>query len=89
MACVTPSAGRYGPCRKTCADPGQRGDSHTARAAAEDLGAARITVVSRRGPVDYTSVYDLRDAGAVINTTPVGMFPNNGASPLDLPAFRA
>ncbi len=66
---------------------GSGGTSLTARAAAEDLGAARITVVSRRGPVDYANVYDLRDAGAVINTTPVGMFPNNGASPLDLSRF--
>ena len=66
---------------------GSGGTAHTARAAAEDLGAAQITVVSRRGPVDYTNVYDLRDAGAVINTTPVGMFPNNGASPLDLARF--
>ena len=66
---------------------GSGGTSLTARAAAEDLGAARITVVSRRGPVDYAGVYDLRDAGAVINTTPVGMYPGNGASPLDLSRF--
>ena len=66
---------------------GSGGTSLTARAAAEDLGAARITVVSRRGPVDYQAVYGLRDAGIVINTTPVGMFPNSGASPLDLSRF--
>ena len=66
---------------------GSGGTSLTARAAAADLGAARITVVSRRGPVDYTNVYDLQDAGAVINTTPLGMFPNNGTSPLDLSRF--
>ena len=35
---------------------GSGGTSLTARAAAADLGAARITVVSRRGPVDYTNV---------------------------------
>ena len=66
---------------------GSGGTSLTARAAAADLGAARITVVSRRGPVDYTNVYDLQGAGAVINTTPLGMFPNNGTSPLDLSRF--
>ena len=66
---------------------GSGGTSLTARAAAEDLGAERITVVSRRGPVDYGKVYDLQDAGVVINTTPVGMFPQNGASPLDLSRF--
>ena len=66
---------------------GSGGTSLTARAAAEDLGAERITVVSRRGPVDYETVYRIQDAGVVINTTPVGMFPNNGHSPLDLSRF--
>lgn len=66
---------------------GSGGTSLTAQAAAADLGAERITVVSRRGPVDYQAAYALRDAGVVINTTPLGMFPNNGVSPLDLSRF--
>ena len=66
---------------------GSGGTSLTAQAAAEDLGAARVTVVSRKGPVDYETVYGLRDAGAIINTTPVGMFPCSGESPLDLSRF--
>ena len=66
---------------------GSGGTSRTARVVAEDLGAGRVTVVSRSGPVDYKAVYGLLDAGVIINTTPVGMFPNNGASPLDLSRF--
>ena len=66
---------------------GSGGTSRTAQVVAEDLGAARITVVSRSGAVNYENVYDLQDAEIVLNTTPVGMFPNNGASPLDLSRF--
>ena len=66
---------------------GSGGTSRTARAVAEDLGAARVTVVSRRGAVNYGNVYGLQDAEIVLNTTPVGMFPGNGASPLDLSRF--
>ena len=66
---------------------GSGGTSRTAQAAAEDLGASRITVVSRQGPVNYETVYTLQDVDAIINTTPVGMFPHNGESPLDLSRF--
>ena len=66
---------------------GSGGTSRTAQAVATDLGAGRVTVVSRRGPVDYEAVYALQDAGIVINTTPLGMFPNNGTAALDLSRF--
>ena len=66
---------------------GSGGTCRTARAVAEDLGAEQVTVVSRSGPVDYETAYTLQDAGVVINTTPVGMFPNNGTAPLDLSRF--
>ena len=58
---------------------GSGGTSLTARAACRQLGAREIVVVSRRGPVDYEALYrDHADARVVINTTPVGMYPNNG-----------
>jgi len=42
-------------------------------------------VVSRKGPVDYDALYrDHADAQVLINTTPVGMYPNNGASAADI-----
>ncbi len=64
---------------------GSGGTSLTARAACRSLGADEIVVVSRRGPVDYEALYrDHADARVLINTTPVGMYPNNGQSAADI-----
>ena len=64
---------------------GSGGTSLTARAACRRLGAGKIVVVSRRGPVDYAALYrDHADAQVLVNTTPVGMYPNNGQSAADL-----
>ena len=64
---------------------GSGGTSLTARAACRRLGARKIVVVSRRGPVDYAALYrDHADAQVLINTTPVGMYPNNGRSAADI-----
>ena len=70
---------------RKCVILGSGGTSRTARAACRRLGAREIVVVSRRGPVDYEALYrDHADAEVLINTTPVGMYPNNGPSPVDL-----
>jgi len=66
---------------------GSGGTSLTARAAAEDLGAAEIVTVSRSGAVNYENVYQQADAGIVVNTTPVGMYPKTGEALLDLSRF--
>ena len=64
---------------------GSGGTSLTARAACRRLGAREIVVVSRSGPVDYAALYrDHADAEVLINTTPVGMYPNNGRSAADI-----
>ncbi len=64
---------------------GSGGTSLTARTALRHLGAREIVVVSRSGPVDYGALYaDHADAEILVNTTPVGMYPNTGASPADL-----
>jgi shikimate dehydrogenase len=64
---------------------GSGGTSLTARAACRRLGARAIVVVSRRGPVDYAALYrDHADAEVLINTTPVGMYPNNGEAAADI-----
>ena len=60
---------------------GSGGTSLTARTACQSLGASEIAVISRRGPVDYGALYrEHADARVLINTTPVGMYPNNGES---------
>lgn len=66
---------------------GSGGTSHTAQAAAKELGAAEIIVVSRSGENNYQNLDRHRDAGVLINTSPVGMFPNCGVSPVSLDVF--
>ena len=51
------------------------------------LGAGSVTVISRSGPDNYGNLDRHADAELIVNTTPVGMYPGNGASPLDLTAF--
>lgn len=66
---------------------GSGGTSRTAHAAAQELGAAEIVVISRRGEHTYRTISRHADADVIINTTPVGMFPDCGASPLSLDSF--
>lgn len=63
---------------------GTGGASLTARTVSADMGARSITFVSRTGEVNYENVYlKCPDTEIVINCTPVGMYPNNGISPID------
>ena len=66
---------------------GSGGTSHTACAAAKELGAKEIVVVSRKGEDNYENISRHADAEVLINTTPVGMFPNAGVSPVSLDTF--
>lgn len=69
---------------------GSGGTSMTARAACARMGARAVVVVSRRGPVDYEALYrDHADAQVLVNTTPVGMYPNNGESAADISRLPA
>lgn len=66
---------------------GSGGTSHTATAAALALGADKIVIISRSGEDNYGNLERNADAGILINTTPVGMYPNCPASIVDLAAF--
>ena len=66
---------------------GSGGTSLTAQAAVKRLGAQRVTVVSRNGNVSYDDLSDYSDSDIIVNTTPVGMFPNNIEAPISLEAF--
>lgn len=73
---------------------GTGGTCHTARVVMADLGAGPVLPVSRDpgragpGVISYDeAVSRHRDAGVLINTTPVGMFPKDGEAPLDLTPF--
>ena len=65
---------------------GSGGASNTAVAALKDLGASPV-VISRSGENNYQNLYRHTDAAAIVNTTPVGMYPNTGVSPIDLGLF--
>ncbi len=67
---------------------GSGGTSATARALAEDLQAKQTLVVSRTGTLNYKTVYTHTDAEIIINTTPVGMYPNNGDNLVDISNFK-
>ena len=49
---------------------------------------AEVVTVSRSGENNYQNLDRHADAKLLVNTTPVGMFPENGVSPVDLSAFR-
>lgn len=73
---------------------GTGGTSKTARAVAESLGAKEIFNVSRHGGSDglisYADAAEKHsDAQIIINTTPVGMYPNSEKTPIDISAFPA
>lgn len=65
---------------------GSGGASNTAVAALKDLGASPV-VISRSGENNYGNLHLHRDAAAIVNATPVGMYPNTGVSPIDLGHF--
>ncbi|MGI6229468.1 MAG: shikimate kinase [Tractidigestivibacter sp.] len=62
---------------------GSGGASKAVVAALKDAGA-RPAVISRKGPDTYENLLERHaEAVLVVNATPVGMFPNCPASPLD------
>ena len=63
---------------------GSGGASLTARAAAKREGARETVVVSRSGPDNYENLERHADGSVLINTTPVGMWPDMEGSPVAL-----
>ena len=64
---------------------GSGGAALTAQAAARREGAREVVVVSRTGPDNYENLPQRHGgAEALVNTTPVGMWPNVEGSPVDL-----
>lgn len=71
---------------------GTGGTSKTSVAVAKSLGASEIITVSRtkkEGSINYDELMrDHLDAEVIINTTPVGMYPDNSSSPIDIAPFK-
>lgn len=83
---------------RKCLILGTGGTSKTASAVLDSLGADEILLVSRRPEacghtegrkhISYGEcLAEHSDAQIIVNTTPVGMYPNIDASPIDLAPF--
>lgn len=79
------------PAGKTVLIAGSGGTSRTAERVVKDLGAAEIIRVSRSGrdgAVTYDEAYrNYSGASILINTTPVGMYPEIDGKPFDISRF--
>ena len=65
---------------------GSGGASVAVLAVLEEAGAKPV-IISRSGENNYENLFLHKDAVYIVNTTPVGMYPNNGESPIDLSVF--
>lgn len=66
---------------------GDGGASLTVQVVAKDEGAREISVVSLFTDNNYDNIHRHYDSDIIVNATPVGMFPNNGARLIDLSKF--
>ena len=67
---------------------GSGGASVTAQKVLAEAGA-QVIVISRSGENNYHNLHLHTDASLIVNCTPVGMYPNNGQSPVDLSLFAS
>ena len=65
---------------------GSGGASSVAVAVLREQGA-NVVVISRSGENNYGNLHLHKDAALIVNATPVGMYPNVSASPIDLGLF--
>ena len=73
-------------CGKKVLVLGSGGASNTAVMVLQELGA-EVVVISRSGENNYGNLSNHKDAVILVNTTPVGMYPDTGVSPVDLDLF--
>lgn len=66
---------------------GTGGASLPISAVLSDLGAREVVFISRSGENNYQNLSRHADADLIVNTTPVGMYPNNLQAPLSLSEF--
>lgn len=65
---------------------GSGGASVTTVIVLRELGA-NVIIISRSGENNYNNLHLHQDAAMIVNTTPVGMYPNAGVSPVNLDLF--
>lgn len=65
---------------------GSGGSSKTVQAVLKAAGIHPV-VISRHGEDNYQNLIKHQDVALIVNTTPLGMYPNNGEAPLSLSGF--
>ena len=78
---------RIGVRGRKCLVLGSGGASLSVQYVLHKLGAGEVVVISRSGPDNYENLAKHADAEVIVNTTPVGMYPNTAAAPVDLRRF--
>lgn len=66
---------------------GSGGASLTVCHVLRERNAGEVQVISRQGENNYRSISRHQNAQIIINTTPVGMYPNAGIAPISLHQF--
>lgn len=66
---------------------GDGGASVTVQSVVRDMNAAEMVVVSRHTQTNYDNIHLHYDSDIIINTTPVGMYPHNLETLVDLDKF--
>lgn len=75
---------------KVCAILGNGGTHNTAHQLLLDLGAKKILTVSRKrveGTISFSELFSHPEIELLINTTPIGMYPNNYNCLVDINSF--
>ncbi len=80
-------------CNKKVLVLGTGGTGKTAAVVASDMGAREVLTVSRRAAEDHITYEQAvsvhADANVIINTTPLGMYPDCESKPIDICLFRS
>lgn len=74
-------------CGKKVMILGDGGASATVQCVVKDMNAAEIIVVSRHTDTNYDNIHLHYDSDIIINTTPVGMYPKNLETLVNLDKF--
>lgn len=75
-------------CGKKVMILGDGGASATVQCVVKDMNAAEIIVVSRHTDTNYDNIHLHYDSDIIINTTPVGMYPHNLETLVNLNNFK-
>lgn len=72
---------------KKCIILGSGGSAKTVKCVLSGLGAGEIIIISRSGENNYNNISKHSEADIIVNTTPVGMYPDTGKSAVELSDF--